>query len=65
MHTSSTVLVSADVQSFMRVDRTLVCDHCESAGREYVTQWHQTMLGSTFCTRCQADRVMCNVCGQA
>ena len=41
------------------------CDHCESAGRVYVTQWHQTMVGSPLCKRCEGDHVTCNVCGRA
>ena len=39
------------------------CDRCETAGNVYVTQWHQTMVGSPLCTRCEGDHVTCNVCG--
>ena len=41
------------------------CDRCESAGRVYVTRWHQTMVGSPLCTRCEGDHGTCNVCGHA
>ena len=39
------------------------CDRCETAGNVFVTQWQQTMVGSPLCTRCEGDRVKCNVCG--
>lgn len=41
------------------------CDHCESAGRRFTTVWGQEMAGSPLCTRCEGDRVTCNVCGRA